>query len=1498
MGTSFSDGTSQRGRLRPALDPAHAPLDDRSVADWLAFVRAFSAELVYVDDSGQAQGDWQALLPPGDALLDAVDYLRDPAALDAARAAPFARPHVALLLAFLDLLGLARDRLNDLTRRHLEHFYGDVLRMVRKPAVPDRVHVLMPPDARTPRLHVPAGTALAAGKDEAGHERRYRTLAALDASQVRVARLCSLRADLRVTGVREAARQHLVRGTRQQAFVAMWRIALGFPEPGDPLPVPVMPGLPPAAPTGQPPAEIGFDTLLQAHDLLRFIAQRLYMPLFDEFRRVAALAATRAARDAADWAEVNLLLAAAGRRRDPALRWQPQRADDFHANLRSVLGLAPAAYVKLYDRLPEVASIEDAYALLDRRADVQAFVQRELFLPLDEFRRLMQAKGRIDGDWGELARLVEAAGARRQPGFEWPPALRERHDLDALLAAALGGAPAWPLSGGLAGLHEALRSIERYFCMSAERFDFVMTVGRRSLALPDSVAHASAADEADWTRVYAFCEAAHAELVYRRRRDAMRAAAAAALAQGDGAAALAAMLQRALGEAPQADGGRARLAGLGIGPADLAWLDALAAAARAGTAAAADWDRAAALLEIAQRNREGFVAPRPERRRWYHLYPADDARAVVAAQPAEAGDDATPRWRPFGSLEPAQQPQAAVADALGLALASPLLALAEGQRVVELTLGLDGDARHFDAPALRRLLAPPEGAGNLATQLPWRVQLSGPEGWLEPATVQLGWANPALTGYPAVDGEDASGLRALQLRLTLSDQQPGVVPARAALHGLDAESPVLRLALRPFWNAEAGCHDSAWQALARLRLRRLHLVVGVNGLASLALRSDQGVIDPRQPFEPFGSQPASGARMSIGHPELVAKPLASIAFRFSWMGAPAALDAHYANYLGNLDARSFTVRIGLRQGLLLNAGEAPLPLFDRAGSAAPVRLAPPVPADPGRPQLPPQQPDPGQWPRCWVWELAGDFQHAGYPAQSLALAGKLAAAVARGEKPDASKFLLNPPYTPRLKQLLVDYTAVVEQPALVDAERARRGVQLLHLHPFGHEVLRPPAGPPAADAAPGTALLPAFEHEGALHIGLSRVQAPQRLNLLFQCAEGSADPDAAGAPLQWQVLSGDRWCALQSGAFEGSLLADGTRDLVNAGIVELQLPPVAPSTLMAAVDPAGALYWLRLAATRGATAACDLVDLHPHAVLARRDDAFSPDPQARPLPPRQIVGTVAPLPGLGSVAQPYSAFGGRPVEADALFHTRVSERLRHRQRALTPWDYEHLVLERFPQLHKVKCLAAGGGPALEAGAPAPADAPPVVPGLVDLVVVPDIAHRFPFNPFAPKASADLIRDIEAFLADKTPPAARLRVRNADFVALKVRCGVRFMPGSDEGYCRQRLNDELNRFLSPWAYDEGADLVIGGSLYANSIIHFLEQRPYVDFIAGLKLFLSEGERFVLVPETPGYRASVQQPDTVLVAAASHEFDVIAATDFRVQGFGGVGHMRIELDFIVG
>ena len=251
-----------------------------------------------------------------------------------------------------------------------------------------------------------------------------------------------------------------------------------------------------------------------------------------------------------------------------------------------------------------------------------------------------------------------------------------------------------------------------------------------------------------------------------------------------------------------------------------------------------------------------------------------------------------------------------------------------------------------------------------------------------------------------------------------------------------------------------------------------------------------------------------------------------------------------------------------------------------------------------------------------------------------------------------------------------------------------------------------------------------------------------------------------------------------------------------------------------------------------------------------------------------------------------------PAEAPDRFDVRVSERLRHKQRALSPWDYERLVLQRFGAIYKAKCLGAGATRTADGEAQRER-------GRVEVVVIPDIRAMLPADAFAPRAPANLLADIQAYLAERAPAAARVVVRNARYVAVAVRLGVRFKAGVDERFAREQLGVDLGRFLSPWAHDEGAELMIGGRIYASSILDFVDRRAYVEYVAELKLARSDdGENFVIVPPTADdYHVAAERPDEVLVAARVHHIDVISELEYQQALFTGIDYMKVGLDFIV-
>ncbi len=163
----------------------------------------------------------------------------------------------------------------------------------------------------------------------------------------------------------------------------------------------------------------------------------------------------------------------------------------------------------------------------------------------------------------------------------------------------------------------------------------------------------------------------------------------------------------------------------------------------------------------------------------------------------------------------------------------------------------------------------------------------------------------------------------------------------------------------------------------------------------------------------------------------------------------------------------------------------------------------------------------------------------------------------------------------------------------------------------------------------------------------------------------------------------------------------------------------------------------------------------------------------------------------------------------------------------------------------------------------------------------------------------------------------------------------FNPGFDPGYYGQVLEEDLKRFLSPWAYEEGQDIVFGGKLHASEIQSFIEGREYVNYIIDFALYhrhnteigggigeMKIGTDFIVgtSPEPaiassdntiagkaigvdfvigePVDVASATRPDAILVSNGSHRITALPDGAITCNGLqDGIGQMIIGLDFII-
>jgi hypothetical protein len=1440
------DGTSQRSRRLAALDPGHAPVDERTTADLLRFVQVYAAQLRFLEgdvETGgvRTTGTWaDFVLRPDISLADVRAYLADPTRFTGERARWLGRPHFALLLTFLELLAHARDHLNGFTRRHLDHYYRDVLQIRPEPPAPDRATVVFGLRTGVAEVQLPAGTELLAGRDAGGVPRIYRTEREIIVNRATVAQVRSVFVDRRITGIADVRADRNF--TAPQALTQTLAIALGSPGPGDPVPA-----------WDTRAVDTAFLAGLRA--VIDFTATSLYL----EHHELRSLMQLVARLDDADpeWAEINRLLGVTA----------PSAPRDFPANLTARVGALDFAA----DGLPQVASVDDLYTYRGEPA-VRAYIDDRLkVVGFDNFIAAMHIKLRIDAAWAEVNRLLERAGRRQRDVLTWSLPAGDATDFAGNLAAALQGKwpPPWPSSPsattGIRDYDALLRRLEVHLSMPIERLATLVAFAEQVGLDPRSVVH-------DWTDVDRILADAHGEQL----RMARVAQLVAIRAGGQGAAAFDAVASLVLGAAAPlawADA-RPRLAE----HLDRSQVDRLAQF-RDGLVAAQPilgfgWTDADDLFELAWRGVQQLPPPIAQQIEVRQLYAYDDATQIKDSP-------AAPGWKTFGQRPldaDATHPRGAT---LGWALRSPLLSLSEGKRTLTLTLGLRG-AGFAQADQVAFLTALGLGAADRigdklarALEAALAIEVSTAKGWigLSLATARLatGAAGDdywSLRGVARIGDNDRP---ALQLQAIIDASTDPLAP----LDGDPQIWPALRLALRPRWNGDDGEWQSAIEPFAPLVLAAVHLKVEVDGLAALRLQQDDHPLDPRKPLEPFGSRPAVGARLYLDHPELVRARLASLRFDIEWMGLPAsALKDYYFNYAGLTgDSGVFKARVALiDRGLELVLAD--LSLFtDQAGKTQSTRTLTiaDVPAaiqttSPGvtydsRSDLAPAS-DVRQASRYLRWELTPvDFGHGINASLAAREARELAVAMAAGTvktAADAAAFRVEPPYTPTIKTLRVAYATAVE----IDAAAPAADHQLLHVHPFG-------ICPIDAELP---SLLPRYDAAGELYIGVRDLQPPQHLALLLQVAEGTSDPDIQPAQVSWSYLDGDRFRDLSG----SGIVDDTTRGLINAGIVELALPAARSGSRL----PSD-LYWLRLAIPHNPTSVCDVVAIRAQAVSARFDDRGNAAAHyEQPLPVGAIERMLDPDARIARVEQPYSSFGGRPAEQPELLDTRVSERLHHKMRALSAWDYERLVLHRFRQIYKAKCLSSPDG--------------------VDVIVIPDLRELHPRDTLAPRAPANLLADIQAYLVDRAPAAARIRVRNARYVAVRVHLGVRFRDGIDAGFAQRRLNDDLIRFLSPWAFDDGAELTIGGRIYANSIVDFIDRRDYVDYVAGIQLFRSlDGKTFDVVPPMVGeYYVAADRPDQVLVAAAQHYFNVIPETGYQQASSIGINYARIELDFIVG
>lgn len=682
--------------------------------------------------------------------------------------------------------------------------------------------------------------------------------------------------------------------------------------------------------------------------------------------------------------------------------------------------------------------------------------------------------------------------------------------------------------------------------------------------------------------------------------------------------------------------------------------------------------------------------------------------------------------------------------------------------------------------------------------------------------------------------------RQLIIKRTIGKEKPAIVAYNKNLliDPFDTTQPVVKVTLDTSKvDVDSADHEPyIYPALESLELQQVDIDVDVREVSTLVVQNDRTVMDPSKNMSPFGITPVLGSTFYIGNHEVFQKQLTQLDLNLEWFGLPANdFKRYYQYYDINVD---------------LHANPAPNPLPDsnagRTNSAFQADVAvldkrewsplsteeelfdtslgenDPVPekqkiriendalaAIPRDVNLAPVVNYDTETQKGFVKLVLAnkDFGHQDY---QIAFTHQIITGL------NGTPKIPNQPYNPTLKTVSLNYKSNVSYDFMIKEEVPEK---FFHLHPFGatHQVA-------TGEEDERFHFLPQYPNQGELYIGLDNLFPAQNLSILMQVLEGSEDADTPRPDVTWTYLSKNEWLPFKS----MDILSDTTNGLLTSGIINFSFYKTTTNTDTLLTT---GKHWIRATVPDGRKAIPEFVDIITQAVIAEfEDNNNDPNYLAKALAAETIAKLEFSDSSIRGLTQPFASFGGAVQEESTAFYTRVSERLRHKQRAISIWDYERLILQAFPSVYKVKCLNhtryTGGLGSYNQ----------LLPGHVSVIVVSNVQNRNAVNPITPQTSLNRLEEIKKYLDNYRTEAIELHVHNPAYEEITVDFKVKFHLGYDKGFYERQLEDEIKGFLSPWAY-EGPDISFGGRIHQSRIIDFIDEREYVDFVTCFKMFHS-------------------------------------------------------------
>ena len=765
-------------------------------------------------------------------------------------------------------------------------------------------------------------------------------------------------------------------------------------------------------------------------------------------------------------------------------------------------------------------------------------------------------------------------------------------------------------------------------------------------------------------------------------------------------------------------------------------------------------------------------------------------------------------------------------------------------------------------------------------------------------TTEEGWYE--LDSYSVKYDFDNLDEKVISYNFQLKEDQPAIVLYNNEIHGgnYPANIPLIYFQLNP------NSFHNGYSFLKGLIITRIAFTMKVDQNSQLILSNNLGLISSDNPFTPFGPQPYENAYLDIQNENIFNKFTTNFSLNIAWFNLPTnenGFQEYFKEYGKPVENNSFLVGVSsLDKGKFKPDVEEQqnFELFHSIRKADTVGILSPTTTL--------NDIDFGKLKFSNDMSLEKDSEDILLNTQKGVVRIQLLSpsdpfghkrfnqlfsdtSIHNSKKFTKKRELPKEPYTPYIKSIHVNFTLFssdILNRGFID-DNFETDIKFIHVHPFGHDLIYPNSKQPSFK------LIPDYPSDRQFYIGVNNVSPSDELTIYFELKDLKPTHSVINKPvISWSYLQENTWKTLTS----NYILSDSTDGFIRSGLVTLLLPTdINSDNTVLPPD----IYWISAQLHGSADYSMQLICLYANALEVERIDNGDNFHLAA-LPAATITQSQLPLPEVDTILQPFASFGSVFAETYDQFNTRISELLRSKNRFITTRDLTQQILNHFPSLAYVHCMANGRQTDL------------LLENMDILIMVVPVIQSFnKYNENSlPNVDFSELSIINSFIKSILPPSIKFVVTNPIYEFVKVKCSVQFESTRINLKVNaniSRLNDDIINFISPWlsiAETEFKELKV---LYVNDIINFIQKRNYIHYVTSVSLLHfyqyknpKTSQLLNVVIDTAQHSkesVTASLPGALLVPMAEHNIEIVTNDSFIPASVSGINNYILGKELIL-